>query len=70
MEAKIDSLLEAQANLDEKLVVINTTLLSLPQCFAAALADNKNDKIQVENNTESTEEVNEEVVNDNIPHQG
>ena len=67
MDDKLDRVLEGQAKLHEQLGNINTTLLSLPQGFATALADTKSDKKQEQDNMESSEEVEN---GDNIPLQG
>ena len=67
MDDKLDRVLEGQAKLQEHLANINTTLLSLPQGLAAALADSNNNKKQEEDNMEHSEEVEH---GDNIPLQG
>ena len=67
MDDKLDRVLEGQAKLQEQLGNINTTLLSLPQGFAAAMADSNNNKKQEEDNMEHSEEVEH---GDNIPLQG
>ena len=64
---KLDRVLEAQANIEDQLQVINATLLSLPQGIAEAFADRKNDKKDEDNSTDNRVEVGNE---DNNPYQG
>ena len=67
LEEKLDSVIAQQANMQEQLVLLNDTLLTLPHNLAEAFSKGK-EKKQEENNNEIH---NEEVGNvENIPCQG